>query len=124
GLQAEYTGNIGSVIPEIGGLSEIVGIVVAYLILALTFGSLLAAGLPIITAVIGLGIGIMLILLSTHLMEVSAISMTLAVMLGLAVGIDYALFIISRHRQSLLEGKSVKQALAIANATAGSSVVF
>lgn len=124
GLQAEYTGNIGSVIPEIGGLSEIVGIVVAYLILALTFGSLLAAGLPIITAVIGLGIGIMLILLSTHVMEVSAISMTLAVMLGLAVGIDYALFIISRHRQSLLEGKSVKQALAIANATAGSSVVF
>ncbi|WP_028611656.1 MMPL family transporter [Paenibacillus harenae] len=124
GIQAEFTGNIGSPIPEIGGLSEVVGIVVAFLILAYTFRSFLVAGLPILTAVIGLGIGILLVLIGTNLMEMTSVSITLAVMLGLAVGIDYALFIISRHRQSLAEGKSVQQSIAIANATAGSSVLF
>ncbi|RIX52440.1 MMPL family transporter [Paenibacillus nanensis] len=124
GIQAEFSGNIGSPIPEIGGLSEVVGIVVAFLILAYTFRSFLVAGLPILTAVIGLGIGILLVLIGTNIMEMSSVSITLAVMLGLAVGIDYALFIISRHRQSLAEGKSVQQSIAIANATAGSSVLF
>ncbi|WP_372631141.1 MMPL family transporter [Cohnella sp.] len=124
GIQADYSGNVGSVIPEIGGVSEVVGIVVAFLILAFTFGSFLIAGLPILTAVIGLGIGILLVLIGTNVMEMTSISITLAVMLGLAVGIDYALFIISRHRQSLAEGKSVRESIAIANATAGSSVLF
>lgn len=124
GIQAEYDGNIGSVIPEIGGLSEVIGIIVAFLILAYTFRSMLVAGLPILTAVLGLGIGILLVLLGTNVMEITSISITLAVMLGLAVGIDYALFIISRYRQSMAEGCSVRQSLAIANATAGSAVVF
>jgi membrane protein YdfJ len=124
GIHAEFDGNIGSVIPEIGGASEVIGIIVAFIILLLTFRSMLAAGLPIITAVIGLGIGILLVLASTNFMEMSSISITLAVMLGLAVGIDYALFIISRYRQGLTEGESVEESLAIANATAGSSVVF
>lgn len=124
GIQAEYSGNIGSAIPEIGGASEVVGIIVAYLILAVTFGSFVIAGLPILTAIIGLGIGILLVLVGTNFIEMTSVSITLAVMLGLAVGIDYALFIISRHRQSLAEGNSVQQSIAIANATAGSSVLF
>lgn len=123
-LQAEYTGNVGSAVPEIGGASEVVGIVIAYLILAFTFGSFLAAGLPILTAVIGLAIGIMLVFIGSNFMNMSSVSITLAVMLGLAVGIDYALFILSRHRQNLSEGKSIKESVAIANGTAGSSVVF
>ncbi|MFC4306426.1 MMPL family transporter [Cohnella boryungensis] len=124
GLQAEYSGNTGSPIPEIGGVSEVVGIVVAFLILAYTFGSFLMAGLPILTAVVGLVIGILLVLIGTNVMEMTSISITLAVMLGLAVGIDYALFIISRHRQNLADGKSIRQSIALANATAGSSVLF
>jgi len=124
GLQAEYSGNVGSAVPEIGGASEVVGIVIAYLILAFTFGSFLAAGLPILTAVIGLGIGIMLVFIGSNFMNMSSVSITLAVMLGLAVGIDYALFILSRHRQNLAEGKSIRESIAIANATAGSSVLF
>lgn len=124
GLQAEYSGNVGSAVPEIGGASEVVGIVIAYLILAFTFGSFLAAGLPILTAVIGLGIGIMLVFIGSNFMNMSSVSITLAVMLGLAVGIDYALFILSRHRQNLAEGKSIRESIANANATAGSSVLF
>ena len=124
GLQAEYSGNIGSAVPEIGGASEVVGIVIAFLILAFTFGSFLAAGLPILTAVIGLGIGIMLVFIGSNFMNMSSVSITLAVMLGLAVGIDYALFILSRHRQNLAEGKSIRESIATANATAGSSVLF
>lgn len=124
GVQAEYAGNVGSPVPEIGGASEVVGVVIAFLILAFTFGSLLAAGLPILTAVIGLGIGIMLVMIGSNFVDMQSVSITLAVMLGLAVGIDYALFIISRHRQNLSEGKSIGESIAIANATAGSSVLF
>lgn len=82
------------------------------------------AGLPILTAVIGLVIGVMVILITSNFVEMSAFSLTLAVMIGLAVGIDYALFIISRYRQLLAEGYELKEAAARAVATAGSAVLF
>ncbi|MGM0922961.1 MAG: MMPL family transporter [Bacillota bacterium] len=80
--------------------------------------------MPIFSAVIGLGIGLMLILIETNIFEITSFLLTLAAMLGLAVGIDYALFIVSRFRQQLAQGYSVIDSVAIVNGTAGSAVVF
>ena len=124
GIQTELAGSVAFSEIEVGGITEVLGVVVAFVILALTFTSFLVAGMPILTAVIGLGIGLMLILIGTNMFEITSFSLTLAAMLGLAVGIDYALFIVSRFRQQLTRGYSVKESVAIANGTAGSAVVF
>ncbi|MGG3283879.1 MMPL family transporter [Paenibacillus solani] len=124
GLQAELGGSVELSELEIGGISEIIGIIAAFMILAITFTSLLAAGLPILTAVIGLGIGVMSVIIASNFIEMASFSLILAIMLGLAVGIDYGLFIISRYRQNLVEGKGVEESIAHANATAGSAVIF
>lgn len=124
GLQTEIGGSVSLTKLEVGGVSEVVGIVVAFLILVLTFGSFVAAGLPILTAVIGLGIGIMLIFVGSHYVKMPSFSMSLAAMLGLAVGIDYGLFIISRFKTNLKDGQAREEAAATAVATAGSAVVF
>lgn len=107
-----------------GGPGEILGVSLAYVILALTFASLLVAGMPILTALIGVGTGILLILIGTNYFDIPSISLTLAAMLGLAVGIDYSLFIFSRFKQQLKKGFSVQESIAIANGTAGNAVVF
>ncbi|KGR76359.1 MMPL family transporter [Ureibacillus sinduriensis] len=124
GVQTELAGTVAFSELEIGGITEVIGVVIAYAILALTFASFLAAGMPIITAVIGLGIGILTILVGTNYFDIPSFALALAAMLGLAVGIDYALFIMSRFRQELAKGYSVQEAIAIANGTAGSAVVF
>ncbi|TKH07514.1 MMPL family transporter [Peribacillus simplex] len=124
GIQTELAGDVAFSEMEIGGITEVIGVLVAFLVLAITFTSFLAAGMPIITAVIGLGIGLLTILVGTNFMDISSVSLSLSAMLGLAVGIDYALFIISRFRQQLAKGYSVKESIAIATGTAGSAVVF
>lgn len=124
GLQAELGGTVEFSELEIGGTSEIIGIISAFMILAITFTSLLAAGLPILTAIIGLVIGVMSVIIASNFIEMASFSLILAIMLGLAVGIDYGLFIISRYRQNLVEGKDVEESIAHANATAGSAVIF
>ncbi|MED5098782.1 MULTISPECIES: MMPL family transporter [Niallia] len=124
GIETEIAGNVAFSEMEIGGITEVIGVAIAFLVLAITFVSFLVAGLPIITAAIGLGIGLMMIMIGTKFFEITSFSLSLAAMLGLAVGIDYALFIISRFRQQLQKGNSVKKAIAIATATAGSAVVF
>lgn len=124
GIQTDLAGNVAFSELEIGGITEVLGVAVAYLILALTFTSFLAAGMPILSAIIGLGIGILLVLAGTNFLDIPSFALSLAAMLGLAVGIDYALFIISRFRQQLAKGDTVKEAVAIATGTAGSAVVF
>lgn len=124
GIQTELGGDIAFSELEIMSAMEAVGVAIAFIILALTLTSFLAAGMPILTAIVGLGIGVMCILIGSNFVDMSAVSITLAVMLGLAVGIDYALFILARYRQQLAEGCNVQESIAIANATAGSSVVF
>lgn len=109
---------------EVEPISEIAGIVVALIILFFTFGSLLAAGLPLITAVLGVGIGALLTVGATALIPLNSITPTLGVMIGLAVGIDYALFIMSRYRDELREGRSRTDAIGLACGTAGSAVIF
>ncbi|WP_440708092.1 MMPL family transporter [Herbiconiux sp. YIM B11900] len=103
---------------------EIVGSLIAFLILYLVFRSFIAAAMPLIGAGIGVGITLMLIWAATALGGVSATTPALAAMLGLAVGIDYSLFIISRFRELQRAGVDPREAAARANATAGSAVIF
>ncbi len=103
---------------------ELLGLLVSFLILAITFGSLLPAGMPIVSSLIGVGVTLSSVVLVSSLATVSSNAPTLAEMLGLAVGIDYALFILSRHRRHLGEGLSPQESMSRALATAGSAVVF
>jgi RND superfamily putative drug exporter len=106
------------------GAGEVIGVPVAAVVLAITFGSLLAAGLPLLTALFGIGIGISLITAATGFIDLSSTTPVLALMLGLAVSIDYALFIVSRYRHELAEGHEPEEATGRAVGTAGSAVVF
>ncbi|MBT3153193.1 MMPL family transporter [Streptomyces sp. CHD11] len=124
GLRTVYGGEpYESSHPPVGP-GELVGLGVALIILVITFGSLLAAGLPLITAVLGI-VGTMAAMIGlATAFGVSDNAPTLAIMLGLAVGIDYALFIVSRHRAQLATGMPVRESIARATATAGSAVIF
>lgn len=123
GWQADLIGD-GFVKMATSSPTEGLGVLLALVILAVALGSILTGVLPILTAALGLGFGIMLIIIGTSLLDIPSFALSLAGMLGLAVGIDYALFIIARYRQLLAEGHERREAIAIANGTAGSAVVF
>ncbi len=123
GLTVEVGGEAVQEPPHVGGPAEVIGVVVALLVLAVTFGSLLVAGMNLLTAVVGVGIGVLGVTIATGFTELSSTTPILAAMLGLAVGIDYALFIITRYRQELGHGSDVGTAVATAVGTAGSAVV-
>jgi RND superfamily putative drug exporter len=106
------------------GATEFIGVGVAVLVLALTFGSLLAAGMNLLTAVAGIAVGMGALLLTSNVVTLSSTAPTLALMIGLAVGIDYTLFILSRHRTQLAAGMPAEESAARAVGTAGSAVVF
>ncbi|MCQ9182677.1 MMPL family transporter [Streptomyces sp. IBSBF 2953] len=106
------------------GTSEIIGVAVALLVLVVTFGSLLAAGMALLPALLGVAVGLAGLLALTPAVGISSTAVTLALMLGLAVGIDYILFILSRHRQQLARGADPQESVALATGTAGSAVVF
>ncbi|WP_409472316.1 MMPL family transporter [Streptomyces sp. HC307] len=103
---------------------ELLGVVVALAVLAITFGSLLAAGMPLLTAFVGVGTGLAGLLAVSSGVTVSSTALSLALMLGLAVGIDYALFVLSRHRTQLAQGMEPRESAGRAVGTAGSAVVF
>ena len=104
--------------------TEGIGLLIALIVLLLVFRSLIAAGMPLLTAILGVGISVALIYTATLVTPVSSTAPMLAVILGLAVGIDYALFLLSRHRDQLGEGLDVEESIARATATAGSAVIF
>ncbi|MEU9189731.1 MMPL family transporter [Streptomyces sp. NPDC048484] len=106
------------------GMGEIVGVLVAAIVLLITFGSLAAAGLPLITAVIGVSISLAGITALANAFGLSSTSGELAMMLGLAVGIDYSLFVVSRYREERAKGCTPEEAVGLALGTAGSAVVF
>ena len=125
GIEVEAAGSIGSELSsEPTESSELVGILCAMLILSLVLGSLVAMGLPIVTAAVGLGIALGLVGLLGHLVAVPDTGATLATMIGLGVGIDYALFLITRHQDQLATGMPVQESIAQAVATSGSAIVF
>jgi RND superfamily putative drug exporter len=106
------------------GPSTAVGIVIAFVILFITFGSLLAAGVPLLTALGGLAVGVTGVYLVSNIATVSSTAPSLALMIGLAVGIDYSVFILSRYRSELAAGRAAHDAIGVALGTAGSAVVF
>ncbi|QNP68980.1 MMPL family transporter [Streptomyces roseirectus] len=124
GLTVEVGGTALSSTPAAGGASEIVGVAIAAVVLLITFGSLAAAGLPLLTAMIGVGVSMAAIMAVGSLFGLTATTGTLATMLGLAVGIDYALFVVSRYREERAAGKQPAEAAGVAVGTAGSAVVF
>ncbi|WP_327576499.1 MULTISPECIES: MMPL family transporter [unclassified Streptomyces] len=124
GFTVETGGDAVQAEQEMGGSAELIGIAVSAVVLVITFGSLIAAGLPLLTAIIGVGIGVSGIAALGSVLNLSGTTSTLAMMIGLAVGIDYALFIVSRYRAEIAEGREPEEAAGRATGTAGSAVVF
>jgi RND superfamily putative drug exporter len=123
GVGVEYSGEMLQS-SQGGQSSEALGIIIAAFVLVVTFGALVAAGLPLLTAIIGVGLGMTGIQIATGFFDLSSSTSALATMLGLAVGIDYALFIVSRFRHELQQGHDGEEAAGRATGTAGSAVVF
>lgn len=124
GVKVNYSADISAAVPNLFGIGEVVGLVVAAVVLVVMLGSLVAAGLPLLTALIGVGIGALGALAFSGVVEMASITPILGLMLGLAVGIDYALFIVNRHRRQLKAGYSLQESIALANGTSGNAVVF
>ncbi|MEU7512636.1 MMPL family transporter [Streptomyces sp. NPDC042898] len=124
GLAVEAGGDAVKIEQAMSGTGEKIGILVSAVVLLLTFGSLVAAGMPLLTAVIGVGIGVSGIAALGSTLGLSSTTSMLAMMIGLAVGIDYALFIVSRYRSEITEGRERAEAASRAVGTAGSAVVF
>ncbi|MCL1838906.1 MAG: MMPL family transporter [Propionibacteriaceae bacterium] len=124
GAKANIGGNVYSIhMPELTWV-EALGLVAAIIVLIITLGSLLGGAIPVVTALTGVGCGVSVVVITANVTPVSATTLMLAVMLGLAVGIDYCLFIASRHRDQLATGMDVEESAARAVGTAGSAVVF
>ncbi|MFO7281245.1 MAG: MMPL family transporter [Thermoanaerobacterales bacterium] len=123
GVQAEVSGEIAWAAAEIEG-QEAIGLAVALVVLLVAFGSIIAAGMPLATALVGVAVGLAGLGIMAGFADVPQESPVLAVMIGLGVGIDYALFVVTRFRQHLHEGMPVTEAAGRANATAGQAVLF
>ena len=123
GVQTEFTGQL-ALLEKNDPSSELIGIAVAIIVLLIAFGSVVAMGLPIVTALMSLFVGAAGVGVLSAFMDVPEFSLILCMMVGLGVGIDYALFIVTRHRQHLHEGMSVEDSAGTANATAGQAVLF
>jgi putative drug exporter of the RND superfamily len=125
GLRVEFGGPVVDYLSrDEGGNADIIGLIFAVIILLIAFGSLIAMSVPIGTALLGLGIGLSIISLIAAVTDIGTVAPTLATMIGLGVGIDYSLFIVTRHRQNLDAGMDVNESIGLANGTAGQAVLF
>ncbi|MHA6760895.1 MMPL family transporter [Streptacidiphilus sp. PAMC 29251] len=124
GLDVQLGGSAFSVTPSGSPIGDVLGIAVAAVILFLMFRSAWAAALPIITAIAGVGSGLLSIVLLSHVTSIADTAISLGTLIGLGVGIDYALFIVNRHRKNLMTGMSVPESLAKALNTSGRAVLF
>jgi RND superfamily putative drug exporter len=124
GVGVAFSTDISQGIPEIFGVGEAVGVAIAAIVLLVVLGSVLAAAFPIVTALVGVAIGAMAVLSFSGVIQMASVTPFLGVMLGLAVGIDYALFIVYRHRRQMLQGADVVESIGLANGTAGTAVLF
>ena len=124
GSQVSYGGDVFSTSIPAFSATEAIGVVVAFIVLLFTLGSLVAAGMPLLIAILGVGVTITGLFVTTAFAEMTSTTPMLALMLGLAVGIDYTLFIVSRHQEQLRSGLGVTESIARATATSGSAVVF
>ncbi|MFT3871424.1 MAG: MMPL family transporter [Nocardioides sp.] len=122
GVQVEYGGELPGTATTMEGRGEVIGVVVALALLVIAFASMLAAGLPLLTAVIGLAVGSSLVTVLAGIVDVSGMTPTVATMVGLGVGIDYSLLLVTRQIEGLRSGLDPVEAAARATATAGRSV--
>ena len=123
GVRADFGTEISQDTSSIMGPGEVIGLVAAAIVLIVMLGTLLTAGLPILNALFGVGVGLAGALALTSVVEMNTVTPALALMLGLAVGIDYALFIVNRHREQLLLGTPVQESIGRATGTAGNAVI-
>ncbi len=123
GVSADFGSEITQELSVVG-IAEVIGLAMAGVVLLLMLGSLLAAGLPLLMALVGVGVGLAAAVAASYLGAFHTMTPALALMLGLAVGIDYMLFIVNRHRQHYLGGMELVTSIGRANGTAGSAVVF
>jgi putative drug exporter of the RND superfamily len=125
GVEASIGGYVGQQLSKPATeFAEVVGLVAAVIILLFAFGTATAMMLPIVSALLGLACALSIIKLLEHTLEVPGVAATLATMIGLGVGIDYALFIVTRHKLQLRDGMEMRESIARATATAGGAVVF
>ncbi|MGY4644742.1 MMPL family transporter [Cellulomonas sp. URHB0016] len=124
GVETDFSAEIAGGVPELLGPGEVIGVLVAGVVLVIMLGTFLAAGLPILTALVGVAIGALGAMSLSGVVEMVSVTPMLGVMLGLAVGIDYSLFIINRHRRQLKQGYDVHESIGLANGTSGNAVVF
>lgn len=124
GVVVDVSAELTQSVDGLAGPGEIVGVVIAGIVLVVMLGTLLAAGLPILTALIGVGVGVAGSMALSGVIDMTSVTPILGLMLGLAVGIDYSLFILHRHRRQLRGGMAVRESIALANGTSGNAVVF
>jgi RND superfamily putative drug exporter len=124
GVEIGVSADISQEAPNPMGPGEIVGVGVAAIVLLVMLGTIIGAGVPLVTALTGVGIGALGALSLSGVVQMASMTPVLGLMLGLAVGIDYSLFILNRHRKQLLHGSDVTESIALANGTAGTAVVF
>ncbi len=124
GTQVSYGGDAFSTAIPGFSATEAVGVIIAFIVLLFTLGSLVAAGMPLLIAMLGVGVSVAGIYFTTAFIDMTSTTPMLALMLGLAVGIDYTLFIVSRHQEQLRAGVELRESIARATATSGSAVVF
>ncbi|MEU5875550.1 MMPL family transporter [Glycomyces sp. NPDC047369] len=124
GVNFDYSSEMLDAVPQIAGVSEVIGLVVAGIVLVLMLGTFVGAVLPLATALVAVGIGALASMSLSGAVEMTSVTPILGLMLGLAVGIDYSLFIVNRHRRQLKEGYDVDESIALATGTSGNAVVF
>jgi len=124
GVEVAVSSEIAQEVPQIIGNGEIIGLAIAAFVLFLMLRTVGGALIPLATAITGVGIGVMAALAFGGVVDMAVVTPVLAVMLGLAVGIDYSLFIINRHRRQLLAGADLRESIGLANGTSGNAVVF
>ena len=124
GVELNFSSELSNSLGGLLGVGEVAGVLIAAVVLVIVFGALLPAVLPLLSSLVGVGVGVAGTLAFSGVVEMASVTPVLGVMLGLAVGIDYSLFIINRHRRQLRGGVSLRDSIPLANGTAGNAVVF
>lgn len=124
GIQVEFSQSLTTSFGDLLGIGEIIGLITAAIVLFVMLGSLIAAGLPVISAILGVGISASITMALSGTIEMTSTTPILGVMLGLAVGIDYSLFLLNRHRKQLKTGMDLRESIGLATGTSGNAVLF
>ena len=124
GVKVYVSQDIAQGVPSILGPGEVVGVIIAAIVLLVMLGTIIGAALPLVSAVVGLGAAVLGAMAFSGIVQFNSVTVVLGVMLGLAVGIDYSLFILNRHRTQLKQGMPLHESIGVANGTSGNAVVF